>query len=39
MYSSRFGEPEPGLVTLPVVAAALSALATCAGVADGLASR
>ena len=39
MYSSRFGEPVPGLVTLPVVAAAISALATFAGLAPGLACR
>ena len=34
-YSSRFGEPVPGFVTLPAVAAAMSALATSAGVAVG----
>lgn len=34
IFSSRFGEPVPGLVTLPVVAPFTSAVATCAGVAE-----
>src|SRR4051794_12954233 len=39
VYRSRFGEPEPGLLTTPDVALPFSADATCAGVADGLAAR
>src|SRR4051812_34436917 len=38
-YSSLFGEPLPGLLTTPADALEVSALATCAGVAEGLAAR
>ncbi len=34
IFSRRFGEAVPGLVTLPVVALFTRAVATCAGVAD-----
>ncbi len=34
VYRRRFGDPVPGLVTLPVVALPSSAVSTCAGVAD-----
>src|SRR4051812_41096379 len=37
--SSRFGEPEPGLVTAPPTEPATSASRTCAGDADGFAAR
>lgn len=33
-FSRRFGEPLPGLVTTPVVAPPVRAVATCAGVAE-----
>ena len=35
-YRSRFGDPEPALDTLPVVAEPVSAEATSPGDADGL---
>src|SRR5690606_14756407 len=38
-YSSRFGEPLPGLVTLFGVEALMIALVTCDGVAVGLSAR
>ena len=38
-YSRRFGEPVPGLVTLPVVALVVIALATVAGEAAGAPCR
>src|SRR5699024_6881711 len=37
--SSRFGEPVPGLVILPVVALPIIVEATCAGVAQGVSPR
>src|SRR5690348_7590652 len=37
--SSRFGEPEPGLVMWPVVALAIRALCTVAGLAVGWLAR
>src|SRR4029453_16937620 len=39
MYSSLFGEPLPGLVTLPAVASATMASRTWAGVRAGLFAR
>ena len=36
VYSRRFGEPVPGLLTTPAVALPVIAALTCAGVADGL---
>jgi hypothetical protein len=39
IWSSRFGEPVPGLVTLPVTAPPVSAVATWAGVAEGWPAR
>ena len=38
-YRRRFGEPVPALVTTPVVAIDVSAVATAAGVLAGFASR
>ena len=38
-YKRRFGEPVPGLLTTPLVAFDVSALATAAGVALGFAPR
>src|SRR5215204_1292548 len=38
-WSSRFGEPAPGLVTLPTTAAFTRAARTCCGVAFGLPER
>lgn len=39
VYRSLFGEPVPGLFTVLTVALPVRAVATCAGVAVGLASR
>ena len=39
LYRRRFGEPDPALVTLPVVALEFSAEATAAGEEPGLTSR
>jgi hypothetical protein len=39
VYRSRFGDPDPGLLTTPVVALATSAPATADGDADRLPSR
>lgn len=39
VYRSRLGDPVPALVTTPVVAAEVSALATWAGVYVGCAAR
>src|SRR5690606_4972469 len=38
-YSRRLGEPLPGLPTTPLVAAEVSAVETCAGLAEGLSAR